>query len=53
MSLTPEGLNTAQQIVALDTKYNSFRPLPNQHRKDSVASISPTLCNSCVTLASM
>ena len=28
----PEGLNTAQQIVALDTRYNSHRPLPNQHR---------------------
>lgn len=27
-----DGLNTAQQIVALDTKYNSHRPLPNQHR---------------------
>ncbi|XP_064395160.1 WD repeat-containing protein 13-like isoform X2 [Halichondria panicea] len=27
-----ESLNTAQQTVALDTKYNTFRPLPNQHR---------------------
>ena len=28
-----ESLNTAQRTVALDTKYNTFRPLPNQHRK--------------------
>ncbi len=34
LPLTVEGLDIAQRIVALDTKYNSLRtrPLPNQHR---------------------
>lgn len=27
-----EGLDIAQRVVALDTKYHSSRPLPNQHR---------------------
>jgi len=28
-----EAINTAQQVVALDTRYNAYRPLPHQYRK--------------------
>lgn len=27
-----DAVNTAQQVVALDTRYNTHRPLPHQHR---------------------
>lgn len=27
-----EAINTAQQVVALDARYNAHRPLPHQHR---------------------
>lgn len=32
-SLPSEAMNIAQQVLALDTRYNACRPLPQQYRE--------------------